>query len=98
MKPLFVQIKCELGQTYRVAERIIDDLDVSCSVYSISGYYDLLAQFNLEENQRAGEFVNDKLHKIEGIKDTYTIIAFRLWGGPESVDSDETNLVKQRET
>lgn len=96
MKPLFVQIKCELGQTYRVAEHLIDDLDVPCSVYSTSGHYDLLAHFSLEENERPGDFVNNKLHQIKGIKDTYTIMAFRLWGGSDGMETDETDLVKLR--
>ena len=31
----------------------------------------------------AGHFVTNKLHKIKGIKDTYTIIAFRMFGAKD---------------
>ena len=92
MKPLFVQIKCRLGEAYRVAERICDDLEETSELYSISGHYDLLVKFHLDEGQRVGEFVNYKLHKIEGIQETNTIIAFRLFGAAEATEIDETDF------
>jgi DNA-binding Lrp family transcriptional regulator len=80
MKPLFVNIKCELGATYDVANRMYDDIDETSEVYSTSGEYDLLVKFHLQESQSPGRFVAEKLHKIPGIRDTYTIIAFRIYG------------------
>ena len=83
MKPLYVQIKCELGQAYAVADAIIDGLEETSEVYSTSGAFDLLAKFYLEEEDSIGGFVNDKLHKVPGIRDTHTILAFRLHGARE---------------
>ncbi len=80
MKPLYVQIKCELGQAYAVAEAIIDTLEETSEVYSTSGEYDLLAKFYLDEESSIGGFVNHKLHKVAGIRETHTILAFRLYG------------------
>lgn len=80
MKPLFVQIKCELSATFRVAEDIIDTIAETSEVYSTSGAFDLLAKFYLEEDQNVGRFVAEKLHHVSGIKDTHTLIAFRLFG------------------
>lgn len=89
MKPLYVQIKCELGQAYAVADAIIDGLEETSEVYSTSGAFDLLAKFYLEEEQPIGAFVNDRLHRIAGIRDTHTILAFRLHGAGERVRLDE---------
>ena len=89
MKPLYVQFKCELGRAYEVADALIDTLEETSEVYSTSGDYDLLAKFYLPEEQSIGEFVNFKLHKIAGIRDTHTILAFRLFGAKEGVSLDE---------
>lgn len=83
MKPLFVQIKCELSATFRVAEEIVDSIEETSEVYSTSGAFDLLAKFYLDEDQNVGRFVTEKLHKVPGIKDTYTLIAFRLFGSEQ---------------
>lgn len=85
MKPLFVQIKCELGRTFEVAEAISDSIEELSEIYSTSGGYDLLVKFYLDEQQSVGRFIAEKLHKIGGVQDTYTIIAFRLFV-PEQPD------------
>ena len=41
MQTIFVQIKCELGQSYRAAEELVE-IDGVSEVYSISGPYDCL--------------------------------------------------------
>jgi DNA-binding Lrp family transcriptional regulator len=95
-RPLFVQIKCELGQVANVADAIMDSMDqlgVPAHVWSTSGKFDLLVQFTLEEDQSIPDFINDKVHKIRGIRDTYTIIAFRIFG---AVDSPETGITVLR--
>ena len=83
MKPLFVKIKCELGETFQVANRIYDEIEETSEVYSTSGDYDLLVKFGLPESCSPGRFVAEKLHKIPGIRDTNTIIAFRIYGEQE---------------
>ena len=78
MKTLIVQIKCELGQAYDVAAYIIDNV-APCQIYSVSGSYDLLALINLDDDIDVGVFVNQRLHKVPGIKDTSTVIAFNAF-------------------
>jgi DNA-binding Lrp family transcriptional regulator len=78
MRPLFVQIKCELGKSEDVAEEIFKDVKEISELYSTSGNYDLLAKFHLAETDSIPQFINRQLHKIRGIRDTYTIVAFRL--------------------
>ena len=82
MQPLYVQMKCELGRAYEVADAVIDTLAETSEVYTTSGEYDLLAKFYIPEGESPGRFVNDKLHRIAGLRDTHTILAFRLFGAP----------------
>jgi len=96
MKPLFVQIKCELGQTYRVAELLIDTVEETAEIYSVTGAYDLLAKFHLANDQSFGEFVNFKLHTVPGIRDTFSLVAFRMFcvPNPDNEGMDETDFRK----
>lgn len=90
MTPLYVQIKCDLGKAYAVADAIIDRIEETSEVYSTSGSWDLLAKFYVPEGVSIGGFVQDKLHAIAGIKDTHTILAFRLHGARDGVRLDES--------
>ena len=77
MKTFFVQIKCELGRAYQVAAELADEFENASQIYSTSGKWDLLAQFRPEdEEEDIGVFVNERLHKVQGIRDTYTIMVF----------------------
>ena len=78
MKAFFVQIKCELGSAYKVATAIAD-AEIASEIYSTAGDYDLLAKFYLEDGEDIGHFVNEKVHCIAGIRNTYTIITFRAF-------------------
>jgi len=96
MKPLFVQIKCELGQTYRVAELLIDTVEETAEIYSVTGAFDLLAKFHLSNEQSFGEFVNFKLQTVPGIRDTFSLVAYRLFcvPNPDNEAMDESDFRK----
>lgn len=79
MRPIFVLIKCELGKTYTVANALVDELEHTPEVFSISGNYDLLAKFWLPDDVNVGRFVCDEVQTTPGIKDTSTIIAFKCF-------------------
>ena len=76
MKSIFVQIKCDLGRAYAVAAQLADEFENASQIYSTSGHYDLLVQFRLAGWAGSGLFINETLHKVPGIKDTYTIMVF----------------------
>jgi DNA-binding Lrp family transcriptional regulator len=78
MRAFFVQIKCELGKSYQVAAAIAD-AEIASEIYSTAGGYDLLVKFYLDEKDDVGHFVAEKVQKIPGIRDTYTIITFRAF-------------------
>ena len=89
MQPLYVQIKCELGRAYEVADAIVDTLSETSEVYTTSGEYDLLAKFYIPEGESPGKFVNDRLHRVPGLRETHTILAFRLFGAGGGPKLDE---------
>lgn len=78
MVPFFMQIKCELGRAYEVANAIAD-AEIASEIYSTAGEYDLLVKFYVDDNTDIGHFVNEKVHPLNGIKDTYTIITHRAF-------------------
>lgn len=79
MQCLFVQIKCELGRAYEVADEIANR-EIASEIYSTSGDFDLLAKFYLEDDVDIGHFVNGQVHTVPGIRDTYTILTFKAFG------------------
>jgi DNA-binding Lrp family transcriptional regulator len=81
MKAIFVQIKCEMGQAYRVAREAADTIPQLSELFSTSGQYDLLGKFYLEPEQDIGLFVTEQVQSLPGVKDTYTLITFNAFGG-----------------
>ncbi|MDG1709023.1 MAG: Lrp/AsnC ligand binding domain-containing protein [Emcibacteraceae bacterium] len=79
MQNIFVQIKCELGQVYDVAEALVDTIEETEDLYSISGAYDLMIKFHLGDDVDIGRFINEKVQTVSGIKDTFTIMTFKAF-------------------
>ena len=79
MVPFFVQIKCRLGKSYEVANKLAD-AEIASEIYSTAGEFDLLAKFYVEEGTDIGHFVNEKVQTVAGIQDTRTIITFKAFG------------------
>ena len=44
MRAIFVQIKCEMGRAYTVAQLAVDSIEELSEIYSTSGQYDLLGK------------------------------------------------------
>jgi DNA-binding Lrp family transcriptional regulator len=78
MVPFFVQIKCELGKSYQVANELAE-AEIASEIYSTAGDYDLLVKFYVEAGTDIGHFVNEKVQTLPGVKDTYTIITFKAF-------------------
>jgi DNA-binding Lrp family transcriptional regulator len=81
MRAIFVQIKCEMGQAYKVAQQAADSIDELSELHSTSGQYDLLAKFYLDGEQDTGLFVTERVQTIPGVRDTYTLITFNAFVG-----------------
>jgi DNA-binding Lrp family transcriptional regulator len=78
MQTIFIQVKTELGKCYDVADEAVDIEEVS-EVHSISGDYDLMLKCYLDDDADIGHFVTEKIQKLPGIKDTFTLIAFKAF-------------------
>lgn len=79
MQTIFVMVKCELGKAYGVADEAVQTVEQVSEVYSTSGEYDLLLKCYLPDTQDIGHFVTEHLQTLPGVKDTFTIIAFKAF-------------------
>src|SRR5215472_7641728 len=57
MTPFFVQIKCELGKSYQVANQLAE-AEIASEIYSTAGDFDLLVKFYVDRGTDIGHFVN----------------------------------------
>lgn len=78
MQTIFVMVKCDMGQAYKVADEAVAIEQVS-EVYSTSGQYDLLMKCYLDDKSDIGHFVTSKLQTLGGVKDTFTLITFKAF-------------------
>ncbi len=81
MRAIYVMIKCDMGQAYRVARAAADTIEQLSELHSTSGQYDLLGKFYLEPEQDTGLFVTERVQSLPGVKDTYTLITFNAFVG-----------------
>lgn len=79
MQTIFVMVKCQLGRAYDVAAAAVDNVESVSEVYSISGQHDLMMKCNLQDDVDIGHFVTEELQKLDGVADTFTIIAFNAF-------------------
>ena len=80
MRAIFVQIKCEMGRAYQVAQEAADTIGEMSELFSTSGQYDLIGKFYLDAEQDVGLFVTARIQTLSGVRDTYTLITFNAFG------------------
>ena len=78
MKTFFVQIKCEIGKTYEVSEKLLS-LNIASEIYSTAGRFDVMAKFHVDNDIDIGAFVNSFLGNLPGVRDSETIIGFKAF-------------------
>jgi DNA-binding Lrp family transcriptional regulator len=79
MRTIFVMIKSDLGRAYEVADAAVQTVEEVSEVHSISGQYDLLVKCYLPDDRDVGHFVTDRIQRLPGVKDTFTLIAFKAF-------------------
>jgi DNA-binding Lrp family transcriptional regulator len=79
MQTIFVMVKCELGQTYEVANKAVERSERISEVHSISGQYDLMMKCFLDDGADIGHFVTEQIQTLPGVKDTFTLITFKTF-------------------
>ncbi|MBP1805616.1 Lrp/AsnC ligand binding domain-containing protein [Rubellimicrobium aerolatum] len=78
MSPVFVQIRCRPGTTYRVAEAIALK-EIHSELYSTSGDWDLLMKLYVPEGADIGHFINERLLDIPEIERSLTTLTFKAF-------------------
>ena len=78
MRFAYILIKVERGQVREVANQLIE-LDEVSKVHSISGPYDLIAKVMVPTYDALGETIPDKVHTMQGIRETETLIVFNVF-------------------
>ena len=78
MNCVFIQLRCNPGKTYEVADAIYEREIVS-EMYSTSGDFDLLLKVYIEEGQDVGKFINANILDISGIQRSLTTITFKAF-------------------
>lgn len=79
MQTIFVQVKCALGKAYDVADAAVESVDQISEIHSISGQYDLMLKCFLSDDADIGHFVTENIQTLDGVADTFTIIAFKAF-------------------
>jgi DNA-binding Lrp family transcriptional regulator len=78
MKCVFVQIRCNPGSTYEVADAIYQR-EVVSELYSTSGDFDLMAKLYIPEDQDIGKYINGLIGGIPNISRTLTTMTFQAF-------------------
>ena len=78
MKCVFMQLRCQPGKTYEVADKIYE-YEIVSELYSTSGEFDLLMKIYIDDDEDIGKFVNEKILNIEGIVDSLTTLTFKAF-------------------
>ena len=68
----------ERNQINEVAQKLADVPGIT-EVYSVSGSYDLVAIVRVKTNEELADLVTAKLLKVSGIRETETLISFRVY-------------------
>lgn len=79
MQTIFVQVKCDLGKAYEVADNAVESVEEVSEVHSTSGQYDLLMKCFLPEGEDIGRFVTERIQTLDGVRDTFTLITFKAF-------------------
>ncbi len=74
-----MQIKCQLGKSYDVANKLAD-AEIASEIYSTAGEFDLLVKFYVDPGIDIGHFIAEKVQTVPGIADTRTILTFKAFG------------------
>ncbi len=78
MRCAFVNIRCNSGLSYKVAEEIALR-EIHSELYSVSGPFDLLLKLYIPEGEDVGHFINENVASIDGIERTETTLTFKAF-------------------
>jgi DNA-binding Lrp family transcriptional regulator len=77
-----VLIKAETSLINELAEQLAEVPGVA-EVFSVAGQYDLVALVKVRENEELADVITHRMRKLNGILETQTLIAFRVYSKAE---------------
>jgi DNA-binding Lrp family transcriptional regulator len=78
MRPVFVQLRCQPGKTYEVADALYER-EVVSELYSTSGDFDLLLKVYVQDDVDIGKFINENIANVPGIVRSLTTLTFKAF-------------------
>ena len=75
---VFIQIRCQPGHTYKVAEEIALR-EIHSELYSTSGDFDLLMKLYIPTGKDVGKYINEHLLEIPGITRSVTTMTYKAF-------------------
>jgi len=78
MKAVFVQLQCQPGKTYEVADALFER-EIASELYSTSGEFDLLMKIYVDNESDIGKFINEKVVDVPGIVRSLTTLTFKAF-------------------
>jgi DNA-binding Lrp family transcriptional regulator len=78
MVSAIVLLKIARGKINQVGERLAG-FDGITEVHSVAGRYDLAAIIRVKDNDSLAALVTERMLSVEGIVDSETLIAFRVY-------------------
>lgn len=78
MLTAIVMVRTDPQRIPEVAQEISEIRGVS-EVYSVTGDWDLIAMVRVQQHDHLAEVIADKLSKVQGVVETVTQIAFRMY-------------------
>ncbi len=78
MRPVFVQLQCQPGRTYEVADELYKR-EVASELYSTSGDYDLLMKIYIDSETDIGMFISENVANVPGIVRSLTTLTFKAF-------------------
>lgn len=78
MVSAIVLMNCDKHSINQAAEELAG-MDGITEVYSVAGRFDLVAVIRVKDNDALAEIVTNRMLQVEGIQNTETLIAFRVF-------------------
>jgi DNA-binding Lrp family transcriptional regulator len=78
MVTAIVLLNVARARVVEVAEKLAA-IEGITEVYSVAGRFDLVAMVRVGTNEALADIVTTRMHKIDGIEATETLIAFRAY-------------------
>jgi DNA-binding Lrp family transcriptional regulator len=78
MVTAIVLINCERKHINDVSQQLLSFKGIT-EVFSVAGQYDLVAILRVQTNEQIAELVTESLRGVEGIANTQTLMAFKVF-------------------